>query len=170
MNTIINMWTNWSSLEKIQEASLLLGIFLISILAIHYIAKNKSITLLTIIGFALAGLLNILGLMIIGSMFTITITEVFRIVPLLTSILLISNLGILVGFYINRKHKKGFEISKIRTEYFADTVKQTIILLLLGSSIFLFLTPQTQAILVVCILSCVGSIWSIYWVSKYLRK
>ncbi len=168
MNIVMHVWYNWSTFEKLQEGSLLLGILLISLLAIYFITKNRSILLLSFIGFLISALLNVIGLYIVGALFKIEVTEVFRLVPILTSILLISNLGLLVGFYIHRKGKKGFDIENIRLEYFTDSVKQTIFLLLLSSSVFLFVSVQTQAILVVSTLSCLGAVWCVFWLSKKL--
>lgn len=168
MNIVMHVWDNWSTFEKLQEGSLLLGILLITLLAIYFITKNRSILLLSFIGFSISALLNVIGLYIVSTLFKIEVTEVFRLVPILTSILLVSNLGILVGFYIHRKGKKGFDIKDIRLEYFTDSVKQTIFLLLLSSSVFLFVSVQTQAILVVSTLSCLGAVWCVFWLSKKL--
>lgn len=170
MNIVTELWYDWSTYEKTQEVILLLGILLISLLAIYLMTKEIKFLLLSFIGFIISAMLNVLGLYLASVLFNIEITEVFRIVPILTSILLISNLGVLVGYYIHKRHKKGFSIEDIKLEYFMDTSKQTIFLLLLGSSIFLFVSIQTQVILVISILSCVGSIWSIYWFSKKILK
>jgi len=170
MNIINNILYGWSTYEKLQQTGLILGIFLISLLAIYYISKNKNLLILSTIAFLLASLLNILGILLVNILFRIEITEVFRLVPTLTSILLVSNIGILIGFYVHKRGKKGFDISAIRLEYFSDTVKQTIFQLLLASSVFLFVSVQTQAILVISVLSCLGAVWFIYWISKYLLK
>lgn len=170
MNLITKLWYGWSTFEKTQEGLLLFGILLISLVAIYLISKETRMLLLSSIGFAISAILNVIGLYLASVLLDIEITEVFRIVPILTSILLISNLGILIGYYVHKRHKKGFSMEDIRLEYFMDTSKQTIFLLLLGSSIFLFVSIQTQVILVISILSCVGSIWSIYWFSKNLLK
>lgn len=170
MNILAHLWYDWSTFEKIQEGTLLLGILLVSLVAIYFITKNYKLLLLSFIGFSISALLNVIGLFLVSALFKIEVTEVFRLVPLLTSIFLVSNLGILVGFYVHKKGKKGFDLEKIRLEYFNDSVKQTIFLLLLTSSIFLFVSVQTQAILVISTLSCLGAVWSIYWSSKYLLK
>ncbi|PKN02599.1 hypothetical protein CVU76_00990 [Candidatus Dojkabacteria bacterium HGW-Dojkabacteria-1] len=170
MNIVTNLWYGWSTFEKTQEGILLFGILLISLIAIYLISKETRFLLLSSIGFSISAVLNVIGLYLASVLLDIQITEVFRLVPILTSILLISNLGILIGYYVHKRHKKGFSIENIRLEYFMDTSKQTIFLILLGSSIFLFVSIQTQVILVISILSCVGSIWSIYWFSKHLLK
>lgn len=170
MNILTHLIYDWSTFEKVREGTLLLGILLVSLVAIYFITKNRRLLILSFIGFTISAVLNVMGLFLVSNLFKIEVTEVFRIVPILTSIFLVSNLGILVGFYVHKKGKKGFDIEKIRLEYFSDSVKQTIFLLLLASSIFLFVSIQTQAILVVSTLSCLGAIWSIYWSSKYLLK
>ena len=170
MNIVQHILYNWSTFEQVQEAGLLLGILLITLLAIYFITKNRSLLLLSFIGFSISAFLNVVGLYLVSNLFKIDVTEVFRLVPILTSIFLVSNLGILIGFYIHRKSRKGFDIKQIRLEYFTDTVKQTIFLLLLSSSVFLFVSVQTQAILVVSTLSCLGAVWCIYWISGKLLK
>jgi len=170
MNLINNILYGWSTYEKLQQGGLLLGIFLLTLLAIYYISKNKNLLILSAIAFLLASMLNIIGILFVNVIFKIEITEVFRLIPILTSILVVNNIGILVGFYVHKRGKKGFDIVGIRLEYYSDTVKQTIFQLLLASSIFLFVSVQTQAILVISVLSCLGAVWFVYWISKYFLK
>ncbi len=152
------------------EALLLIFILGISLLAIYWSTRNKSILILSAISFGLLLLFNFLGIFFINLLFSIHITEIFRIVPVISSILLVSNLGILVGFYLSKKGSKGFRISSIRKEYLSDSIKQTIFLILLGSSTLLFLSPQTEAIVSISILSTVSTIWLTYLASRYLLK
>lgn len=170
MTILTDLINSWSTYEKVQEIILLGGIFLVSQIGIYFMSKNRNLLILSSITFAIAAMLNVLSLVLLNVLFKIEITEVFRIVPILTSILLVSNLGIFVGFYVHKIHKKNFTLEKVRLEYFTDTAKQTIFLLLLASSIFLFVSVQTQAILVSSVISCIGSIWATYGISRYILK
>ena len=170
MNIVDNITQNWSKFELNMEISFLLSIFLISIVTIYFTTKEKKILLLSILALLTSAILNILGIFVINMVFDIEIREIFRIVPLLTSILLLSNLGILVGYYISKRDSKKFKISDIRKEYFTDTTKQTIFLLLLASSTIPFLSVQTESVVIVSSLSTIFSMWFSYWISKYILK
>lgn len=152
------------------EISLLVSILCISLLAIYWSTRNKSILILSLFSFILIFLFNFLGILLVNSIFKVHISDIFRIVPVISSILLVSNLGILVGFYVSQKNSKGFDISTIRKEYLTDSIKQTVFLTLLGSSTLLFLSIQTEAIVAISILSTILSIWITYWISRYILK
>ena len=170
MNIVENITENWSRFELNMEIFFLLSIFLISIFTIYFTTKERKILLLSIIAFLSSAILNILGIFLINTIFDVEIREIFKVIPLLTTILLLSNLGILVGYYISKKDSKKFKISDIRKEYFKDTIKQTIFLLLLASSTLLFLSVQTESVVIVSTLSTISSIWLSYWISKYILK
>lgn len=170
MNIVENITENWSRFELNMEIFFLLSIFLISIFTIYFTTKERKILLLSIIAFLSSAILNIFGIFLINTIFDVEIREIFKVIPLLTTILLLSNLGIQVGYYISKKDSKKFKISYIRKEYFKDTIKQTIFLLLLASSTLLFLSVQTESVVIVSTLSTISSIWLSYWISKYILK
>ncbi len=118
MNILTNLWNNWSTLEKMQEGILLFGISFLSVVIIYLASKEKRISLLACIGFLVSTILNIFGVFLIGILFNIEITELFRLIPILTYIFLLSNLGVLIGFFLNSRHKKDFNIENVRKEYF----------------------------------------------------
>ena len=170
MNLFENITESWSKYEINTELLFLVSIFLVSIFTIYYLTKERKLLLISIISFLTGIFLNFVGIYLVNLLFKIEITEIFKMIPLLTSILILSNLGILIGFYISKRHAKGFKISSIRKEYYFDTIKQTIFLLLLGSSTLLFLSVQTEAVISISILSTILSVWFTYGISKYILK
>lgn len=170
MNILTNLWNTWTTYEKLTEGGFLLLIFILVLVAIYYATKENKITLLSAIALILAAILNVIGLILTSAVFKIQVTEIFRLIPVITSILLVSNLGLLTGFFIAQRNRKSFKYSTLRAEYFADTVKQTIFLILLSLSMFLFVSTQTQAILAISVLSTLIPVWSIYGISKYILK
>jgi len=170
MNLVNNLLENWSIYERNMEIFLIFGILALSLLSIYLSTKNRKILILSSASLLLILILNFLGMVIINTVFKINISEIFRLVPILSLILILSNLGILVGFYISKRNLKGFKISSIRGEYFSDSIKQSVFLALLGISTLLFLSPQTEAVIFVSLLSSVIAIWLTYWLSKYLLK
>lgn len=170
MDIFQNILENWSTYEKIQEIILLLSIPIVSFTTIYLTTKNKNILVFSCIMFVISTLTSIVGIIFSSNVLDVQITEIFRIVPLLTYLLILSNLGVLVGYYIHRKNRKDFDIVQIRREYLHDSIKQTAFLILLGSSIFMFVSVQIQVILLICILSCLIGIWSTYWLSRYILK
>lgn len=170
MNLIQNILQAWSIYEKNMEIFLILGIILLCLLSIYLSTKSKRILILSLISLLLILLFNFFGILVISGIFKIEISEIFKIVPILSIILVVCNLGILVGFYVSKKNAKGFKISDIRKEYFSDSVKQSIFLVLLGISTLLFLSPKTVSIVTVSFLSSILTVWLTYWLSKYILK
>ena len=170
MNLIENILQNWSVYERNMEIFLMVGILGVSILSIYLTTKNRKLLLLSSISLISVLLLNFLGILLISGVFKLNISEIFRLIPILSLLLTISNLGILVGFYISKREIKGFKISSIRKEYFTDSVKQSVFFVLLGISTLLFLSPQTVAVVSISLLSTVLTIWLTYWISKYILK
>lgn len=170
MNLVQNILKDWSIYERNMEIFLILGILAISLMCIYLSTKSKKILILSSISLSLILILNLLGILIINGIFKIDISEIFKIIPVLSIVLAVSNLGILVGFYVSKKDSKGFKISDIKKEYLSDSVKQSIFLVLLGISTLLFLSPKTVSIVSVSFVSNILTIWLTYWISKYLLK
>ncbi len=170
MNLFQNITNNWSKYEINMEIAFLLLIFAVSVLTIYLSTKERKILILSIVSFVAATFTNLVGIYIVSILFKIDITEIFKMIPLVTYILILSNLGTLIGYYISKRNSKGFKISTVRKEYYTDSLKQTIFLLLLGSSTLLFLSVQTEAVISISILSSIVAIWSTYAVSKYILK
>jgi hypothetical protein len=169
-NIFANLINSWSNYEKIREGIFLLLIFLIIVVVTHLSTKEKRITLLVAIALLSSAILNVLGIFLSSLILDINITEVFRLTPILTSILLVTNLGLLIGFYISKKDKKDFKIISIRDEYFSDSLKQTLFIILLIFSMLFFVSIKTQSILVVSGVSTLLPIWLTYICSKYILK
>lgn len=170
MSILTNFWNNWTTYEKLREGVFLFLIFFITVVAIYYATRDRKITLLSLISLILAAILNVVGIVFASAVLKIQVTEVFRLIPVITSILLLSNLGLLAGFYISKRGKKSFTYENLRVEYLSDTLKQTIFLVLLASAMILFVSVQTQAILAIAVISTLLPVWAIYWLSKYIFK
>ncbi len=170
MNLFENISNSWSKYEINTEIAYLILIFSISILTIYFSTKERKILILSVVSFVVATLTNLIGIYIVNTLFRIDVTEIFKMIPLITYILILSNLGTLIGYYISKKNSKGFNFSTVRKEYYSDSIKQTIFLLLLGSSTLLFLSVQTEVVISISILSSTVAVWSTYAVSKYILK
>ncbi len=170
MNLIQNVLQNWSSYELIMEGVLILSILLTSLLVIYLSSKNRKILSLSAISLFVLMIVVLIGIFVANIVLKVSVTEIFRMIPILSLLFNLSNLGILLGFYTSKKNSKGFNISSIRKEYFKDSIKQTIFLALLGISTLLFLSPQTEVILSISILSSVITIWITFWLSRYFLK
>jgi hypothetical protein len=170
MTLIENVLQNWSRYEITMEAVLLLSIVIASLGVVFFLTRKWNVVILCTIAFVISGLFNLTGMIIINTLFNIEITQIFRIIPIITLILLLSNLGLLIGFYSFKKNSKGFKINNIINEYYTDSIKQSAFLLLLGTSTVLFVSVQTEAIVSISIISTLISIWFTYWISKYILK
>ena len=170
MNLIQNVIQNWSRYELRTEIFLYLSIIAIAVLTIYLFSKNGKITLLSFISLCILLLLNFLGFIIISSLLKIQITEVFRMTPVISLVFLISNLGLLTGYYSSKKKMKEIKFANIRKEYMSDSIKETVFLILLGISTIFFLSPATEIVVSMSILTSITTIWLTYWISKYILK
>jgi len=170
MNLIQNVIQNWSRYELRTEIFLYLSIIAIAVLTIYLFSKNGKITLLSFISLCILLLLNFLGFIIISSLLKIQITEVFRMTPVISLVFLISNLGLLTGYYSSKKKMKEIKFANIRKEYLSDSIKETVFLILLGISTIFFLSPATEIVVSMSILTSITTIWLTYWISKYILK
>lgn len=169
-NIFINLINSWSKYEIVRESIFLLLIFLAVVLTTYFSTKEKRMTLLIGLSFISAALINILGIFLSSILVDVQITEVFRIIPVLTSLILVTNIGLLIGFYISKKEKKDFKISVVRNEYFSDTLKQSLFLLLLICSMLFFVATKTQIILIVSGISATASMLLTHYLSKHILK
>ncbi len=170
MNLIQNVMQNWSKYEIRTESLLFLLIIAVAALTIYLFSKNGKITLLSFISLCILMLLQFLGFVIISSLLKIQITEIFRMIPVVSMVFVISNLGLLTGFYSSKRKMKTIKFSNIRKEYMSDSIKETVFLILLGISTVFFLSPQTEIVVSMSILVSVTTIWLTYWLSKYILK
>ena len=170
MNLIQNVIQNWSRYELRTEIFLYLSIIAIIVLTIYLFSKNGKITLLSFISLCILMLLNFLGFIIINSLLKIQITEVFRMTPVISMVFLISNLGLLTGYYSSKKKMKKIKFANIRKEYLSDSIKETVFLILLGISTIFFLSPATEIVISMSILASIAAIWFTYWISRYILK
>ena len=170
MNLIDNVLQNWSKYELNMEIFLILSIICVSLMTISFSTRSNRILILSSLSLVILLISNFLGVLFASLLLKVNVSEVFRMIPIISIVFLISNLGLLSGFYSSRKNAKGFKISSIRKEYLSDSIKQTVFLILLGISTLLFLSPQTEVILAISILSTVTTIWITFWSSKYILK
>lgn len=170
METLTNLWTSWSMYDKTKTGILFLAIYIVVFLTIYYSTKNTKITILSLISLSLTYILNILGLILSIYVFKIDITEVFRLIPLISSILLLSNIGVFIGYFISKRNSKSFSYASIRKEYLTDTLKQTLFIVLLSLGTFLFVSIQTKVIIGISMTSVLISVWVIFFISRYFFK
>ena len=170
MNLIQNVMQNWSKYELRTEIFLYLSLIVIVVITTYLFSKNKKISLLSLISLCALMLLNFLGFIIISSLLKIQITEVFRMTPVISLVFLISNLGLLTGYYSSKKKMKEIKFANIRKEYMPDSIKETVFLILLGISTIFFLSPATEIVVSMSILTSITTIWLTYWISKYILK
>ena len=90
--------------------------------------------------------------------------------PVISLVFLISNLGLLTGYYSPKKKMKEIKFANIRKECMSDSIKETVFLILLGISTIFFLSPQTEIVVSMSILISITAIWITYWLSKYILK
>ena len=164
MEIFLNLWNNWSNLEKIYIFSLLFSILITLPLLVKITTKNNSLTIFTIATLFSSAFLTLLSIWFLNIVFSITITYIFLLTPIIVLFVNILNIGTCVGYYNLNSKKKNFSIVELKKEYIRDSIQLSIFILLLFSSLSVFLT---STFLIFILLSGFISL-SIVWINYAL--
>jgi len=161
MEIFLNLWNNWSNLEKIYIFSLFFSILIVLPLLVKIVTKNNSLTIFTIATLFSSSLLTLLSIWFLNIAFSIPITYIFLLTPIVVLFVNILNIGTCVGHYNLNSKKKNFSAVELKKEYIRDSIQLSIFILLLFSSLSVFLN---STFLIFILLSGFISI-SIVWIN-----
>ena len=127
----MNLWNNWPQYEKLLLGALLLIVLFVIPGTVWMFTKNKKLLFASVLSILIAGIIVTATLVVSRQFFDVSITEVYKIVPFITIFVITLGLGTLVGFYMqNRKHK-NFNMLELSKEVRNDYIKLSLSLLLL---------------------------------------
>jgi hypothetical protein len=164
MEIFINLWNNWSNAEKIYIFSLISSVLIIVPFLVRMFTKNNTLTLFSAVSLLSSSLLTLLTIWFLNIIFSITITYIFLLTPIIVLFVNILNIGTCIGYYKVNSKKKNFSFNMLKKEYIRDSVQLSIFILLLFSSLSVFLT---SSFLIFTLLSGFISI-SILWINYAL--
>jgi len=164
MEIFLNVWNNWSIYEK-TSISLILGISLIFlIVSVYFLTKDKMLAIWVSLSLLSSALITVLILWLLNIIFDITIVSVFIFVPFIVLFVNILSLGTSIGYYMDHKKDKNFEIVNLKKEFLRDSFQLTVFIFLMFCSLSVFLS----SIFLILILVSGGISISVVWINYLL--
>ncbi|MHC1716439.1 MAG: hypothetical protein AB9915_00890 [Candidatus Dojkabacteria bacterium] len=162
MEIFLSIWKNWSTYEKLSLPLILLLSFIIILLAVKYLTKNKYLVLWIASSLFASAVLTVFVILLIHIIFDITITFIFTFTPLIILFVNILSLGSSVGYYMENSKNKTFDFSLLKKEFLRDSFQLTAFIFLMFSSLSVFLSSTFFAFILVSGSISLATIWLNY--------
>lgn len=131
MAIFTNLWDSWATYEKILLGILLLIIISVIPTLVRIFTKNKRLSLASLFSIIISGFIVCITILVANLVFSVTITDIFKIVPFITIFTLTLSIGTTVGYFMQNHKRRDFSILEIKTEVRNDTIRLSVSLLLL---------------------------------------
>jgi len=115
---------------------LIIGVVL---LAVWYFTKNKKFVYFSGASILASLFLTFIGLLLINTLFNITISYIFLLTPIVILTINLIHIGMSVGFYSIKKMQKYPNMKELKKEFLKDSLQISIFTILLFTSFLLFL-------------------------------
>ena len=170
MEIFLNLWNNWTNMEKISILSIYLSLLILIPLLVRVVTKNNKLLIFTALSLLSSTLITLVGISFLAVVFNYTITYIFLLSPVIILFTNLLNIGSSVGYYqINRKNK-NFNINDIKREYIRDSVYLTAFLLLLFSALSIFITSTFLIFILLSGIASIATVWTNYTLLYYIVK
>lgn len=169
MNILLSIWNNWTSYEKLTTGILLLAILVVIPLVVLLFTGKSSLYVISLLSLVINGLLVVLSFIVLNQLFSVTITYIFKIVPIITLFANLFCIGAFTGFYTSNHKHRDFDIISMKKEALRDNFKLTVSLTLLLSGMTI-LTPTIALLLLLSLGISLAVIWVTYALLYKLYK
>ncbi len=170
MEIFINLWNNWTNIEKINTLSMYLSLLILLPLLVKVVTKNNKLFLFSILSLLSSALVTLLGITFLSVAFNYTITYIFLLTPIIVIFINLLNVGSSVGYYQLNKKNKNFNMNDLKREYIQDSMYLTIFLVLLFSALSIFVTSTFLVFILLSGATSVATIWVNYALFYYIIK
>jgi hypothetical protein len=170
MEIFINLWNNWTNIEKINTLSIYLSLLILLPLLVKVVTKNNKLFLFSILSLLSSALVTLLGITFLSVAFNYTITYIFLLTPIIVIFINLLNVGSSIGYYQLNKKNKNFNINDLKREYIQDSMYLTIFLVLLFSALSIFVTSTFLVFILLSGATSVATIWVNYALFYYIIK
>lgn len=170
MEIFINLWNNWTNIEKISTASLYLSLLVLLPFLVKVVTKNNKLFLFSILSLLSSALITLFGITFLSVAFNYPITYIFLLTPIIVIFVNLLNIGSSIGYYQLNKKNKDFDINDLKREYIQDSVHLTIFLVLLFSALSIFVTSTFLVFILLTGATSVATIWVNYALFYYIVK
>jgi len=166
----MNLWNNWTNIEKINTLSLYLSLLILLPLLVKIVTKNNKLFIFSILSLLSSALITLLGITFLSVAFNYTITYIFLLTPIIVIFINLLNVGPSIGYYQLNKKNKNFNMNDLKREYIQDSIYLTIFLVLLFSALSIFLTSTFLIFILLTGATSVAIIWVNYALLYYTVK
>jgi hypothetical protein len=170
MEIFMNLWNNWTNIEKINTLSLYLSLLILLPLLVKIITKNNKLFIFSILSLLSSALITLLGITFLSVAFNYTITYIFLLTPIIVVFINLLNVGSSIGYYQLNKRDKNFSMNDLKREYIQDSIYLTIFLVLLFSALSIFITSTFLTFILLTGATSVAIIWVNYALLYYTVK
>ena len=170
MEIFMNLWNNWTNIEKVSTLSLYLSLLILLPLLVKIVTKNNKLFVFSILSLLSSALITLLSITFLSVAFNYTITYMFLLTPIIIIFVNILNVGSSIGYYQLNKKNKNFNMNDLKREYIQDSIYLTIFLLLLFSALSIFLTSTFLVFILLSGITSIAVIWVNYALLYYTVK
>ena len=170
MEIFMNLWNNWTNIEKVSTLSLYLSLLILLPLLVKIVTKNNKLFIFSILSLLSSALITLLSITFLSVAFNYTITYIFLLTPIIIIFVNILNVGSSIGYYQLNKKNKNFNMNDLKREYIQDSIYLTIFLLLLFSALSIFLTSTFLVFILLSGITSIAVIWVNYALLYYTVK
>lgn len=170
MEIFMNLWNNWTNIEKLSTLSLYLSLLILLPLLVKIVTRNNKLFIFSILSLLSSALITLLGITFLSVAFNYTITYIFLLTPIIVIFINILNVGSSIGYYQLNKKNKNFNMNDLKREYIQDSIYLTIFLLLLFSALSIFLTSTFLVFILLSGITSIAVIWVNYALLYYTVK
>jgi hypothetical protein len=170
MEIFMNLWNNWTNIEKINTLSLYLSLLILLPLLVKIVTKNNKLFIFSILSLLSSALITLLGITFLSVAFNYTITYIFLLTPIIVVFINLLNVGSSIGYYQLNKRDKNFSMNDLKREYIQDSIYLTIFLVLLFSALSIFITSTFLTFILLTGATSVAIIWVNYALLYYTVK
>jgi pheromone shutdown protein TraB len=114
MEIFINLWNNWTNIEKINTLSLYLSLLILLPLLVKIVTKNNKLVIFSILSLLSSALITLLGITFLSVAFNYTITYIFLLTPIIVIFVNLLNVGSSIGYYQLNKRNKNFNMNDLK--------------------------------------------------------
>lgn len=161
MEIFTNLWNSWATYEKILLGILLLIIILVIPTLVWIFTKNKQLSLVSLFSILISGFIVCLTFLVANLLFSVIVTDIFKIVPFIAIFTTTLSIGTTVGYFMQNHKRKDFSILEIKTEVRNDTIRLSVSLLLLLIAVAV-LSPSLILPLLLALGDSLITIWLTY--------
>ncbi len=170
MEIFLNLYNNWTNIEKMSMFSLFAILMILIPLAVKIVTKNDKLFYFTIASLLSSALLTLFAIIFLNLIFGLTITYIFLLASVIILFINILNIGTCVGYYEENKNSKTFSYNMLKKEYIHDSIYLTIFILLLFSAFSVFIFSTFLALILLTAVVSVGMVWLNYALLYYIVK